>query len=168
MESTVDIRKVKIGDEKILAYLQTQSWRKAFDSILSKEDLEIYTDKKKSEEMYTTLLKNHVGNGFILTVEGTPHCMAYWDKSREEELTDYAELICIHSLHDNWGKGFGSMMMDRVLKEIKEAGYHKVMLWVFEKNERARKFYEKLGFTLTHRKKEFIGAVEIMYSKELS
>ena len=168
MRNNVDIRKVKIGDEKILAFLQTESWNKSFGTILSKEDLEIYTNKTKAEEMYTTLLKNRVGNGLILSVEDTPHCMAYWDKSREEELSDYAELICIHSLQDNWGKGYGSMMMNRVLKEIKEAGYRKVMLWVFEKNERARKFYEKYGFTSTDRKKEFIGAAEIMYSKELS
>ena len=36
MEKNADIRKVKIGDENTLAYIQTESWKLAFQQILSK------------------------------------------------------------------------------------------------------------------------------------
>ena len=137
LSDNIQIRKVKIGDEKTLAYIQTESWRKAFADIISKEDLEKYADINKAEEMYRYLLKSGVGNGSILLIDDNPHCIAYWDKTREEDMDGYAELICIHSLEDNWGKGYGSMMMEHILKDISAVGFEKVMLWVFEENTRA-------------------------------
>lgn len=167
MEGNVVIRRVKVGDEKVLAYIQTESWKAAFGKILSKEDLDKYTNINKAEEMYTMLLNENIGNGFILSVNGEPHCMAYWGETRDEEMVGVAEVICIHSLCGNWGKGFGSMMMDYILKEIKEAGFNKVMLWVFKENHRARKFYENHGYILTEKSKMFSNAIEVMYCKEL-
>lgn len=75
----------------------------------------------------------------------------------------YAELICIHSLKDNWHKGYGSRMMRRVLEDVKAAGYSKIMLWVFDNNVRAIKFYEKHGFVASGKKQPALGAVEKMY-----
>jgi ribosomal protein S18 acetylase RimI-like enzyme len=42
-----------------------------------------------------------------------------------------------------------------------------MLLWVFEENIRARKFYEKHGFVLTDKCHKFCNAVEVMYSKKL-
>ena len=77
------------------------------------------------------------------------------------------QLICIHSLCDNGGKGYGTMMMNNILDEIKNSGYNSVVLWVFEKNTRARSFYEKHGFVLTNSTQTSYGAVEVMYQKNL-
>ena len=77
----------------------------------------------------------------------------------------YAELICIHSLEDNWGRGYGSMMMEHILKDISAAGFDKVMLWVFEENTRARRFYEKHGFIKKDKTKMFGNSVEVMYCR---
>lgn len=100
-------------------------------------------------------------------VEGIPHCIAFWDKSREEDMSDDAELICIHSLQEHWGKGYGSIMMNLILSEIMQQGFSKVMLWVFTENIRARRFYEKHGFIVTENRKQFANAEEIMYCKTL-
>ena len=162
----IQIRKVQIGDEKILAYIQTESWKKAFADIISKEEMERYTDINKAEEMYEYLLSNNIGNGNLLIINNKPHCIAFWDKTREEDMDGYAELICIHSLEDNWGKGYGSMMMEHILKDISAAGFEKVMLWVFEENTRARRFYEKHGFVKTDKKKMFDDSVEVMYCRK--
>ena len=70
---------------------------------------------------------------------------------------------CIHSLPDNWHKGYGSQMMDRVLEDIKEAGYSEVVLWVFRDNARARAFYEAKGFTLTDISKPAFDTEEVLY-----
>ena len=161
----IEIRKVKTGDEKVLAYIQTESWRKAFYNIISKEEMEQYADINKAEEMYEYLLSNNIGNGSILLIDDKPHCIAYWNKTREEDMDGYAELICIHSLEDNWGKGYGSMMMEHILKDISAAGFDKVMLWVFEENTRARRFYEKHGFIKTDKTKMFGNSVEVMYCR---
>lgn len=59
------------------------------------------------------------------------------------------------------------MMMNHILKEIQGSEYDSIILWVFEKNTRARAFYEKHGFELTDNKQISYDAVEVMYRKDL-
>ena len=91
------IRKVQQGDANTLAYIQTESWKAAFAGILDAETLEKCTDIDRATAMYQRLLDENKGNGYLLSVDGTPHCIAYWDTARDAELTGKAELICIHT-----------------------------------------------------------------------
>ncbi len=161
------IRRVKQGDAPSLAMIQTSSWRVAFKGILSEEELARCTNLEKVTAMYSRLLNENIGNGYIGELDGMAHCIAYWDKTRDSDMEGFAELICIHSLPKNWRRGCGSRMMDRVIGDIAEAGYKEVMLWVFAENKRARAFYEKVGFTVTEKRKVALGAEEICYVKEL-
>ena len=162
------IRKVQAGDETHLAYIQTESWKAAFKDILSDEILQKTAEINRSTAMYKRLLDEHIGNGYILEVNGIPHCIAWWDKARDDDMPDYAELICIHSLQDNWRKGYGTKMMETVLDDMKAAGYTKAMLWVFTDNNRARKFYEARGFVTSGKTKPCLETQEICYVKNLS
>lgn len=163
----IKIRKARNGDEKTLAFIQTESWKSAFDNIISAEDMERYTDISKAEMMYENVLKSGYAEISVLEIYGKPHCIAAWSKARNPEFSDSAELICIHSLCDNWGKGYGTMMMNHIFNETKNSGYYSVVIWVFEKNFRARSFYEKHGFVLTDNTQTTYGAVEVMYQKDL-
>lgn len=129
------IRKVKKGDELDLAYIQTESWRVAFKTILSEEIMQKSTEITRAIAMYKRLIDENIGNGYILEVDEKPHCIAWWDKARDCDMSDYAELICIHSLPNKWRNGYGTKMMNKVLEDIKNAGYSKVMLWVFTENK---------------------------------
>lgn len=157
------IRRAVNGDETILALIQTESWKAAFRKIISAELLAKYTDVAQAKRMYKGLLQENRGNGYILSIDGIPHCIAWWDSTREKNMRGCAEIICIHSLQAHWGQGYGSRMMDRLLSDIASAGYLKVMLWVFEDNERARKFYEARGFRATGDVQPAFGASEICY-----
>jgi len=162
------IRKVQPGDEKDLAFIQTESWKAAFKGIIPDDLLEKCTDRTRAENMYRGLLEEHIGNGYLLfDDEGRPHCIAWWDKARDEKMIGYAELICIHSLPGNWRKGYGSMMMNGVLTDVKNAGYDRILLWVFDKNERAIGFYNAHGFARGGETKPALGADEVMYIKKL-
>ncbi len=109
----VVIRKVKQGDASDLAYIQTESWKAAFAGILEAETLTKCTNIERATAMYQRLLDENKGNGYLLTVDGKPHCIAYWDAARDAAFAGKAELICIHSLPGNWRKGFGSQMMPK-------------------------------------------------------
>ena len=162
----VCIRKVRIGDESSLAYVQTESWKAAFADILDAETLFRCTDITKAETMYRSLLQEQKGNGYLLTLNEKPHCIAWWDAARDADMNGKAELICIHSLPENWHKGYGSMMMERVLDDIRKCGYSEVLLWVFTENKRARAFYESEGFHVINKTKSALNHEEICYLKE--
>lgn len=161
------IRKVQQGDELNLAYIQIESWKAAFQDILSAEILQQATDLTHATAIYKQLLDENIGNGYILEVNSQPHCIAWWGKARDNDMSDYAELICIHSLQDNWRKGCGTQMMNRIMDDMKAAGYDKVMLWVFTNNVRARKFYESCGFVTYGKVKPCFETEEICYERKL-
>ena len=163
----VKIRKAIPGDEQVLAYIQTESWKAAFVDILSPEELERCTNLEKAEQMYHNVLRRDGCNMAIEFVDGKPHCIAAWGKNRCDLGDTVGELICIHSLQNNRAKGYGSAMMEYVLAQLQQAQYESVILWVFEDNTRARKFYEKHGFELTGQKKPANGIAELMYKKRL-
>lgn len=163
----VHIRKVKQDDADTLAYIQTESWKAAFKGTIDADMLDKCTNIDKVRLMYQRLLDENKGNGYLLTADNKPHCIAYWDKARDFELALKAELICIHSLSNNWHKGFGSKMMDMVLSDIKSSGYSEVVLWVFRDNIRARAFYEAKGFVLNNATKAAFDSEEVLYSKML-
>ena len=162
------IRKVQQGDESALAYIQTESWKAAFEGILDADTLMRCTNMDRATEMYRRLLDENIGHGYLLFVDGKAHCLAYWDAARDAEFIGKAELIAIHSLPDNWHKGYGGQMMDWVLQDIKEAGYPEVVLWVFRDNHRARAFYEAKGFRLTDISRPLLDTEEVLYSKRWS
>ena len=46
-------------------------------------------------------------------------------------------------------RGFGKILFDSVIVELKKIDYRYIFLWGLEENLRARKFYEKEGFLMT-------------------
>ena len=76
------------------------------------------------------------------------------NKSRDEDKADSGEIGAMYLLSEYWGKGYGREMMDFSLAELKRMGHDEVLLWVLEANNRARRFYEKCGFSFDGAKKE--------------
>lgn len=165
---TIQIRTAVPGDEQAVSRIQIESWRAAFADILTEQTLEEHLKEDAIEQMYHHVLADERFHGLLLTLDGQPHAMAFWSAARGEQTPGLAELICIHSLNENWGKGYGSQLMERALAEMKDAGYREVLLWVFEQNLRARRFYEKHGFRLSGQQQDSFGAKEIQYRKTLS
>ena len=47
---------------------------------------------------------------------------------------------------DYFGKGIGSILMEKAIEYFKQRNLELIELWVGDKNEKAMKFYEKFGF----------------------
>jgi ribosomal protein S18 acetylase RimI-like enzyme len=58
-----------------------------------------------------------------------------------------AELYALYVHPDWWSTGAGRALMDRVLAATVKSGFTEITLWVLEKNIRARRFYERAGFS---------------------
>ncbi len=67
-------------------------------------------------------------------------------KSRLEQFRGWGELISIYLLPDYMGKGYGRILLESAVSELKKHGYEDIFLWVLEENKRARQFYERFGF----------------------
>ena len=137
---TIHIRRAESGDEACLAHVQTESWKAAFAGIVPAELLTQCTSIERAEKMYARLLAEQRGNGYILELDGKPHFVAWWDAAQEEGMPGAAELRCIHSLPENWRRGCGSRMMERVFADVKVAERQVAALlkcrrWYFEEKQ---------------------------------
>lgn len=59
-----------------------------------------------------------------------------------------AELRRLYVIPERWGEGVGSRLLEAALQRAKRAGATRVSLWVLEKNNQARTFYERRGWCL--------------------
>lgn len=54
---------------------------------------------------------------------------------------------------DRWGAGLGTALHPAAVADLAERGFPAATLWVLEGNVRARRWYERLGWSQTHRRK---------------
>ena len=144
-----------------LGRIMAESFRSAFADFISKETL----DRCALAENCAGLLSDLPGEMTTVTgwLDGKLMGLLVFSQHPEGR----TEIEALHSLPESWGTGLGEAMLEFALDETnadKVAG-----LWAFEKNARARRFYEKHGFRFTGetRVSEFDGAIEVRYEKKL-
>lgn len=83
----------------------------------------------------------------LLYEEGSPAGVAAYGEARDEAFFGWGEIVSLYLMPDRFGCGLGGVLLNAALEELRGKGYQSAYLWVLEKNERARRFYEKHGFT---------------------
>jgi len=69
-----------------------------------------------------------------------------------------------------WGQGIGRSLYDEALSHLRSIGYVQASLWVLERNERARSWYERLGWSCTGERKSVLdsaGVEDVRYTRPL-
>jgi GNAT superfamily N-acetyltransferase len=94
---------------------------------------------------------------FAAENEGTVVGFASCGESRDNP--GEGELYAIYALPEAWGSGAGPALMDAALGTLRRSGFATAHLWVLEDNPRARRFYEREGWTHDGgwREEEFLG-----------
>jgi RimJ/RimL family protein N-acetyltransferase len=165
----ITIRKAITADASNMAKILCESWRAAYKDTITPDELARNTDLEKRTEMFEKMIPSGRGHFYIAWDGDVPCGLCSFGNSRDTDMPDYAEIIAIYALQDYWGKGVGKKLLKFALSEIKRLEYKKVMLWVFEQNARARRFYEKYGFIVDGTTKDsgFANAKEVRYRREL-
>jgi GNAT superfamily N-acetyltransferase len=68
-----------------------------------------------------------------------------------------AEVYAFYLHPDAWGSGAASALMARCRQRLADDGYQQAVLWVLRDNPRARRFYERSGWSPTGREMMFEG-----------
>ena len=138
----MEIRFINQNDSLFeISDIYERSWKYAYKNIISQE----YLDSIPKGRWANSITKDGMFNLVILENEhiiGTASIC----KSRWKQYSEYGEIVSIYFLPEYMGKGYGSHLLNRCIKELYKLGFNKILLWVLEDNIRARKFYEKNGF----------------------
>lgn len=143
-DNRMEIRYITASDDRMaISEVYEQSWKFAYDGIIPKEYLDSIPKGRWAASIDNPNLKSLicVENGRIV---GT----SSFCESRFEQFRDFGEIVSIYFLPDYMGKGYGKILMESVIAQLREQEYEDIFLWVLEENIRARRFYERFGFML--------------------
>jgi diamine N-acetyltransferase len=143
------IRPATSSDVEIIADLSARTFVSTYNSMLPEEALgdfvaSAFSQNKIREEI------DIPGSHFLLAYEGeTPVGYAFLREAGPPIGVTGAkpvELARIYFEEHVIGKGYGSMLMTACTERAIQAGYDVLWLGVWERNERAIRFYKKKGF----------------------
>jgi GNAT superfamily N-acetyltransferase len=83
---------------------------------------------------------------------------------------EVGELYALYLLPAWWSAGVGRALMTSALDSLRGDRYRRVVLWVLADNARARRFYERAGFTLdggTNVLTGLGGVLEVRYTRDV-
>lgn len=141
----MEIRYVTPMDNPLdISEIYEKSWKYAYRNIIPTDYLESIPSGCWANSI------NKAGmHSLIITENNQIIGTASFCKSRWEHYSEYGEIVSIYFLPEYIGKGYGQYLLNACVDELNKSGFNRILLWVLEENQRARKFYEKNRFVCT-------------------
>ena len=134
------IRQMKKEEIDEIGRIYALSWKSAYQGIVPQDYLDEITEKRWS------FLADNPRKSYVLIDEDKLIGTSSVDPGRDESMSHWGEIISIYLLPESFGKGYGKLLLDFSVNELRSRGFNKIYLWTLEQNYRARSFYEKNGF----------------------
>ncbi|HYI46746.1 MAG TPA: GNAT family N-acetyltransferase [Actinomycetota bacterium] len=166
------IRPAVPDDASAIAEVNIASWRAAYKDLIPDGVLDELTVPVLSRRWLKEVATPDPPHARLVVVEDERGVTGFArfgparDPDSIEERTT-GELYGFYLHPDVWGRGAARALMDGILAELRDEGLEHVTLNVVAGNERARSFYEHLGWTLDKEAAPWFGARQFRYRKEL-
>jgi ribosomal protein S18 acetylase RimI-like enzyme len=144
MDSTLSIRFADPEDINTIGFLAQQIWPRAYQDILSDGQLAYMLNLFYSPAALRHQMLEERQSFLVVEEDEEPIGFASW--SRVEEPGIY-KLHKIYVLSGMQGKGLGKAILDFIFEDIAPQGARVLRLNV-NRNNKARRFYEKMGFSV--------------------
>lgn len=141
------IRKASPDDALGIARAHIDSWRSAYRGLLPDDRL-ARLDYVRGAERFRESIST--GSEDIYVVEQTGSVAGFLAlgpcRDGDMDKEPAGEIYALYLSPEYWRRGIGRSMCLKAEGILKSQGYSLIVLWVFESNQRARKFYEAMGF----------------------
>jgi len=169
------VRAATVLDAPELAAIHARSWQAAYLDLLP-QDVFAQLDLSNTPERWERALRaaEWPKAGVMVAVPG-PEMVGFArfapTRDEGEDTALVAEIRQIYIAPEVWGKGLGKRLMSTALARLAASGYSQATLWVLDTNSRARRFYERCGWTQDGAARHYDGysfpMAEIRYRKHL-
>lgn len=142
----LSIQKAGVEDLPLIRQLALEIWPKAYNGIISEEQISYMLDLIYSLDALTDQVMVQQHNFIILLDETQPIGFASYGKKSAAE-TEIYRLNKIYLFQGQQGKGSGRFLLNTVIDEAKSAGARQLQLNVNKQNP-AIGFYRRNGFEI--------------------
>ncbi len=150
--SPLHIRPATAGDAGVIADLHVRSWRAHYVDFAPREYLESLDAGAHARDYWHPLLAEPPAGAraWVAEVYGAPAGFASIEPGSEDGAWPVPPgcgwLHHIHLAPEHIGKGTGRALFAHALHTLHEDGFSEAVLWVYEANRLARRFYEAAGW----------------------
>jgi len=136
-------------DAPVLEAIRVAAWRTAYRGIVPNSALD-NLDAARGEESFRRFLASGDGETYVVEHEGRSVGFVTVGPCRDRDLdpSTTGEIWGIYVSPDRWGRGIGTWACHEAEARLSVRGARTAVLWTFEGNDAARRFYESRGFAL--------------------
>jgi ribosomal protein S18 acetylase RimI-like enzyme len=140
----VEIRPIAEADYDAVAAVHVRSWQVAYAGIVPADYLAALDPAALAARRRRQVAEAPPGAGIMVAVdEGRVIGFATCGPNRDEP--GHGELYAIYVDPGHWDRGAGRLLIEAAKASLRAGGWTDMLLWVFEDNHRARRFYERAG-----------------------
>ena len=155
-----------------LAVAHVRAWQEGYRGLMPQDYLDGLEVAAHLTGWQERLAKPREGSRLLVaTVDEQVAGFAVFGAARDEESGDDGELFAINVHPDHWRAGVGSRLLVGVHAGLADLGHANAVLWVVAGNDRARRFYERHGWTVeaVERSEKLPGLIvpEVRYARRL-
>ena len=143
------IREARIGDEEQIARVHVAAWRAAYRGMMPDAFLDALSEDDRAKR-WRERFENPPGGKrrIVVALDGGDAIVGFAGVGPAREgAGDRGELYMINLAPAAWGRGIASALLDQCVKDLSAFGHREAILWVLRQNSRARRFYEREGWT---------------------
>jgi ribosomal protein S18 acetylase RimI-like enzyme len=144
------LRRARAADETPIARLHAESWRSAYRGILGDEFLNGAVSANRSELWSARFSALDRADQLILVYEERGELQGFACAFFDADSEWGTLLDNLHVAPRLKGQGLGRELLLAVAENVRRCGRRQALhLWVYEQNLAARRFYERLGGSVT-------------------
>jgi GNAT superfamily N-acetyltransferase len=141
------VRRARPEDAAAIAAIHVRTWQAAYEHVFGAERL-AGLDPERRRLGWERALSERVDEEDVFVAEEDGDVVAFASSGPARDEPEEGELYAIYALPQAWGGGAGAELMRATLGALRGRGFPGALLWVLEDNPRARRFYEREGWTL--------------------
>ena len=138
------VRAARLEDAAAIAAVHVASWRQAYRGMLPEANLDGLSvpDKEATTQNLLRTPPSPRHRLLVLDRGGQILGFAATGPASEGSEETQGEIYGIYLHPSNWGRGLGRLLMAQAQAALRADGFREAILWVLERNTRARKFYD--------------------------
>ena len=139
----MNLRKAVPGDASAIAKAHVDSWRSAYPDLVPDDRLAKLSYVRGAERFRESILAD-LEDIYVARESGNVVGFLAFGNCRDSDVhhETTGEIYGMYILPEYWRKGIGRSMCREAVRILKSQACLQANLWVFEGNERARRFYE--------------------------
>ncbi len=143
-----NLRSATPDDAATMAAIHIAAWRTAYRGLVPDSFLSAL-DHGRRTERFRDFLDSGSGETYIVERDGQALGHLTIGPCRDDNLDERSvgEIWGIYIAPAHWRQGIGTQICRRAEEMLSARGFGRIVLWVFKGNDRAKRFYEAMGYT---------------------